>query len=391
VSCQATDQHGNTGHGSFHITVEDTTPPVLTVPGDMTVEADGPAGTVVNYSVSATDNVDPNPKVACDPPSGSTFQIRVTPVTCTATDASGNSSSKTFRIIVRDTTPPTLTIPGNITIQASNDVGTTVDFAVKATDTVDPAPSVDCKPPSGSVFPVGKTTVRCTAEDASGNAVTKSFLVTVTSPSGGGAKPPPPPPQPLPPPPPGPPGSVNAKPVPGKPDPQVKLPGSNQFVPLSQAKALPPGTVVNVSGQAQIQLSDATNKQMVFFGVPDSVPSLFTLVGKQGGVVKLSLSGGSFKCGKVSKFARKTSGLSAKPKKPVRRLWGTGKGKFTTNGKYASATVRGTEWLVADYCTGTLIQVRKGLVSVRDLVQNKTKLVPAGKSYFAPSTKPKKK
>ena len=35
-------------------------------------------------------------------------------------------------------------------------------------------------------------------------------------------------------------------------------------------------------------------------------------------------------------------------------LWGNGKGKFRTSGKYSSATVRGTIWLTQDRCDGTL-------------------------------------
>ena len=47
-------------------------------------------------------------------------------------------------------------------------------------------------------------------------------------------------------------------------------------------------------------------------------------------------------------------------------LWGNGKGKFRTNGKYSSATVRGTIWLTQDRCDGTLTTVKRGTVSVRD-------------------------
>ena len=36
-----------------------------------------------------------------------------------------------------------------------------------------------CNPPSGSCFPVGVTTVTCTATDASGNTATCSFTVSV--------------------------------------------------------------------------------------------------------------------------------------------------------------------------------------------------------------------
>jgi Tol biopolymer transport system component len=77
----------------------DTTPPVLTVPADQTVAATGPAGAVVSYVASATDNT-PNPTVVCVPPSGSTFPIGSTTVACTATDASGNTSNDSFQITV---------------------------------------------------------------------------------------------------------------------------------------------------------------------------------------------------------------------------------------------------------------------------------------------------
>ena len=65
----------------------DSTPPELTVPAlPVIVDATSPAGAVVTYSVSATDVVDPAPTVACTPPSGTTFAIGNTTVTCTATD-----------------------------------------------------------------------------------------------------------------------------------------------------------------------------------------------------------------------------------------------------------------------------------------------------------------
>ena len=65
------------------------------------------------------------------------------------------------------------------------------------------------------------------------------------------------------------------------------------------------------------------------------------------------------------------------------KLWGSGKGKFRTNGKYSSATVRGTIWLVEDRCEGTLTKVTRGTVSVRDFKRKKTVTVKAGHSYLA--------
>jgi hypothetical protein len=71
------------------------------------------------------------------------------------------------------------------------------------------------------------------------------------------------------------------------------------------------------------------------------------------------------------------------PKAVLGKLWGSGKGKFRTNGKYSAATVRGTIWLVEDRCEGTLTKVRRGTVQVRDFKRKKTVTVKAGHTYLA--------
>jgi hypothetical protein len=71
------------------------------------------------------------------------------------------------------------------------------------------------------------------------------------------------------------------------------------------------------------------------------------------------------------------------PKAVLGKLWGNGKGKFRTNGKYSSATVRGTIWLVEDRCEGTFTKVTRGTVRVRDLRRKKTVTVKAGHTYLA--------
>jgi outer membrane protein assembly factor BamB len=78
----------------------DSIPPELHVPGDITTVTSDPAGAVVSFDVSATDNADPNPQVTCDPASGSTFPIGETTVTCTATDSAGNTATATFKVTV---------------------------------------------------------------------------------------------------------------------------------------------------------------------------------------------------------------------------------------------------------------------------------------------------
>jgi hypothetical protein len=96
-------------------------------------------------------------------------------------------------------------------------------------------------------------------------------------------------------------------------------------------------------------------------------------------VVELRLTGGNFAvCPK-----RKKSGVSQVLATTVRQLWGSGKGAFRTRGRYASATVRGTRWLTADRCDGTLTRVTQGIVQVNDLPKRTTVRVRAGRSYLA--------
>jgi hypothetical protein len=82
-------------------TLVDTTPPVLNLPGNITVDATSPLGATVNYSASATDAVDGAVPVSCAPPSGSTFVIGTTTVLCTATDAAGNPATGSFTVLVQ--------------------------------------------------------------------------------------------------------------------------------------------------------------------------------------------------------------------------------------------------------------------------------------------------
>jgi len=82
-----------------------------------------------------------------------------------------------------DITPPTLVLPAPISVMASGSSGAAVTYTASATDDTDPAPTVSCAPPSGSLFPIGTTTVTCTATDATGHSSTGSFTVTVVQPN----------------------------------------------------------------------------------------------------------------------------------------------------------------------------------------------------------------
>jgi hypothetical protein len=78
-----------------------------------------------------------------------------------------------------DTTPPTLSVPGTITVDATGPDGAIVTFVAGASDDSGQPPTVTCAPPSGSRFPIGSTAVTCTATDAAGNSATASFAVVV--------------------------------------------------------------------------------------------------------------------------------------------------------------------------------------------------------------------
>jgi uncharacterized repeat protein (TIGR01451 family) len=179
VTCTATDTSLNTDMDSFDITVVDIEPPVVTAPANITVANDpGLASAVVNYPApTVTDNA-PGVTSLCSPPSGSTFPLGLTTVTCTATDAAGNTATASFTVTVVDTQPPALTVPANMTRDATSPSGAAVAFGATATDNA-PGVTVACVPPSGSTFPIGTTTVMCTATDAAGNTASKSFQIKV--------------------------------------------------------------------------------------------------------------------------------------------------------------------------------------------------------------------
>jgi hypothetical protein len=181
VTCTASDPLGNRASASFTVTVVDTVGPLLAgVPAALTAPATSAAGAVVTFTLpTATDQVDGVRPVVCTPASGSTFPPGATTVRCSASDTRGNSGSAGFVVTVTDQTPPVLTVPAPITAEAQGPGGAGVVYAVSASDNVDGLVTPSCAPASGSTFPLGTTTVGCSAADAEGNTARASFTVTV--------------------------------------------------------------------------------------------------------------------------------------------------------------------------------------------------------------------
>ncbi|HJP59291.1 MAG TPA: HYR domain-containing protein [Gemmatimonadaceae bacterium] len=102
ITWTATDGAGNSASVSQTVTVLDIEAPVWdpTVGSVRQANATSPSGAVVTLdNLVVTDNVGVT-SVSCEPASGSFFPIGTTEALCTASDAAGNSSSKSFLVFV---------------------------------------------------------------------------------------------------------------------------------------------------------------------------------------------------------------------------------------------------------------------------------------------------
>lgn len=184
VTCMATDTSGNTSSCTFTVTLNDTQPPSITCPANISRNNDpNQCGAVVSYPVPTVSDNCPGATVGCSPASGSFFPVATTTVTCTATDSGGNTAQCSFTVTVNDTQPPAITCQANVTAVAAPtcppSTGAAVTFPPPAASDNCPGVTAICSPASGSAFPVGTTTVTCTATDAAGNTASCTFTVTV--------------------------------------------------------------------------------------------------------------------------------------------------------------------------------------------------------------------
>ncbi|HXG68863.1 MAG TPA: HYR domain-containing protein, partial [Blastocatellia bacterium] len=161
----------------------DNPPPRLTCPPNITRPNDpGQCGAVVTYTgLIVTDNC-PGATVVCSPQSGSTFPVGTTPVTCTATDSGGATATCSFTVTVTDAQPVTIICPAPVVVTAApGQCNPIVEFPAPRVVDNCPNTSVVCTPASGTPFPVGVTTVTCTARDVQNATATCSFTVTVNA------------------------------------------------------------------------------------------------------------------------------------------------------------------------------------------------------------------
>jgi hypothetical protein len=175
VTWAATDQSGNHASATQRIIVVDTTAPSITAPPDVTVSATGANGAFVNPGQATGSDI--AGAVTITGPSPAQYPVGTTTVTWTATDQSGNHASATQRITV--VALPTIVVPADITVDATSPAGAIVTYTVSATSGANVALAVSCTPASRTTFPIGTTTVTCSATDSFGNTVRGSFHVLV--------------------------------------------------------------------------------------------------------------------------------------------------------------------------------------------------------------------
>jgi len=229
----------------------------------------------------------------------------------------------------------------------------------------------------------GGYSVRVRVTDPRGASATAARAITVV------AAPGPPPPQPIL-------GKQGvAKPLRGVV--RFRLPGTKKFLPLLDLTAIPNGTEIDAR-KGRLLLTVLHDASGQLDGARFYAGRFIFRQGKgEEPITRLKLSGGSFdSCTIQPQGASVATTASVKggtgtgtrrTRRRVRRLWGDGRGRFRTRGRYGAATVRGTKWLTLDRCDGTKIRVVRGKVGVRGFARPRRgeQLLTAGESTFLPA------
>ncbi|HEY0372638.1 MAG TPA: HYR domain-containing protein [Thermoanaerobaculia bacterium] len=181
IICTGSDNLGNEDRGSISVTVWDGTAPALTLPKSFEVPSEDDKGAYVKFDASAIDDIDGQLRVTCSRDSGTFFPNGRTTVNCEALDNSLNPATGSFDVFVqpRDIGKLALKVPDKAVGVATEKEGGEVVFEVTAYGSADPDPFIECDPPSGWFFSMGRTKVYCKAEDDFGARAEAGFEVEV--------------------------------------------------------------------------------------------------------------------------------------------------------------------------------------------------------------------
>jgi hypothetical protein len=170
--------NGDSNVVSFEVFGDPNHPLVVLGQDPVVVPATSPRGAVVEFTVHAYGGQG-EATVTCNPESGSLFRLGGTWVACSARNPYGETASGGLYVYVYDGEVPVLKLPGRIVVSAEDETGATVQYTASASDSIDGDLPISCSPESGSRFPIGVTTVTCSAVDSSLNYASDSFEVEV--------------------------------------------------------------------------------------------------------------------------------------------------------------------------------------------------------------------
>jgi hypothetical protein len=184
VTLTVQDGHGGSSTCHATVTLLDQRPPSIVCPAAvpaLVLDADCSV-TLPDYRTlaNASDTCS-SVTVTQDPAPGSIFEgVGSLLVKLIAQDSSQNTKDCSFTVVVVDSTPPILgACPGNQTVTAPTIAGAVASFTTPTAAENCGSVNVSCVPASGGTFPLGITTVVCTAADDAGNSAQCSFNVSV--------------------------------------------------------------------------------------------------------------------------------------------------------------------------------------------------------------------
>lgn len=160
----------------------------------------------------------------------------------------------------------------------------------------------------------------------------------------------------------------------------VRTPAATRYRRLTIGRTLPVGTTID-SRRGKVRVRSVRNRRGPLQAA-DFYAGAFTVrqASTAAPITLIQAVGGDFRSCVL--LSRNRAARQAQASKPRRRVWGSGRGRYRTRGRYGAATVRGTVWLTEDRCDGTLFVVRSGVVSVFDFALRRTVVVTAGHSYL---------
>jgi hypothetical protein len=194
------DGVGDTSYCTFTVTVTNNLTPTVTCPGAVTFNTGTCQPQVVNGLAPTLGGINGCTTVSytlsgattgsgANDASGNTFNLGTTTVKYVATNINGNADSCTFTVTVADTSMPTVTCPGNVSMdianctQVVNNIAPTlsgtntcsiVSYSLSGVTT-----GSGLNDASGLTFNEGVTTVQYIVLNGNGNADTCSFTVTI--------------------------------------------------------------------------------------------------------------------------------------------------------------------------------------------------------------------